>query len=96
MSASYSTVIGNTARFKNEIYVDNVLTNPTSQAWTVEEPDGTDQALTEASSATGIWTATFVPTQAGWHKVKFTATGNSADYVRERMFYVATSNMTPD
>lgn len=91
MSASKSFVLGDTVRLKNTIYVDDVLTNPTSQAWTIEEPDGTDQALTEASSATGVWTATFTPTQSGWHRVKFTATGNNADYVRERTFYVATS-----
>ena len=96
MGASKSFVVGNTVRFTNTIYVANTLTNPTSQAWTVEEPDGTDQALTEASAATGVWTAMFAPTQTGWHKIKFTATGNSADYIRERQFYVATSQQTTD
>ena len=62
----------------------------------VEEPDGTDQGITEASAATGIHTGTFVPTQAGWHKVSFIGAGNGAAYVRERQFYVATSQQTTD
>jgi hypothetical protein len=88
MAASKSFVIGNTIRFTNTVYVDDVLTDPTTVAFVVEEPDLTDQALTESN------TATFAPTQAGWHRVSFTGAGNSADYVREREFYVATSGIS--
>lgn len=94
MGASKSFVIGDTVRFTNTIRVDDVLTDPTTKTWTVEEPDGTDQALTEASATTGVWTSTFASTQAGWHKVKFVGAGNSADYIRERQFYVASSSIT--
>jgi len=96
MAASKSFVVGNTVRFKNTIKVDDVLTDPSTVTFLVEEPDGTDQAITEASATTGIHTGTFKPTQSGWHKVSFTGAGNSADYVRERQFYVATSQQTTD
>jgi hypothetical protein len=96
MAASKSFVVGNTVRFTNTVYVDDVLTDPTTVAFVVEEPDGTDQALTETNPGTGVYKSTFAPTQAGWHVVKFSGTGNSADYVRERAFYVSTSGMVTD
>jgi hypothetical protein len=96
MGASKGFVVGNTVRFTNTIYKDSVLTNPTTVTFLVEEPNGTDQAITEASAATGIHTGTFVPTQTGWHKVSFIGAGNGAAYVRERQFYVASSQQTTD
>ncbi len=91
MGAAESFVVGDTIKFQNDIYVDDALTDPTTKTWVIELPDGTDVSLTEASGATGIWTATYLTTQAGWHVVQFKGAGNSADYVRERDFYVGTS-----
>ncbi len=96
MAASKSYVIGNTVKLKNTIYLDDALIDPTTVTFVVEQPDGVDSSVTTATGATGIHTGTFKPTQAGWHKVEFKGVGNSADYLRERQFYVATSQQTAD
>jgi hypothetical protein len=96
MSASHSTVIGDTVKLVNEVYIDDVLADPTTVTFTVEEPDGTDNDVTTGSTVTGVHTGTFAVSQAGWHRVKMVGAGNDGDYVRERTFYVATSSIVVD
>jgi flagellar hook assembly protein FlgD len=96
MSASHSSVIGDTVKFEIEVYVDDVLTAPTTVTFLVEEPDGTDQDITESTPSTGVYVGTFKSTKAGWHRVSFTGAGNDGDFVRERTFYVATSSIVVD
>lgn len=93
MAASKSFVVGDTVRFTLTVYLDNVLTDPTSITITVEEPDGTNNDVTDSTATTGVYTGTFTPDQTGWHRVKFEGAGNSADFLREREFYVATSGI---
>ncbi len=96
MAASKSFVVGDTVKFKATIYVDDVLTNPTTVTFLVEEPSGDDEDITESSATTGIHTGSFATVETGWHTIKMTGAGNSADFVRERKFYVATSDLVVD
>lgn len=92
MSANKSFPIGDTVRLTFKFRVDDVLTDPTAVTVTVEEPDGTDNTPTATKTSTGIYTATFVPDQAGYHRFKVTGTG-PAPGVREGTFYVHTSGI---
>lgn len=94
MAASKGFAVGNTVRFTITVKVDDVLTAPTTVTITVDEPDGTNVDVTDATATTGVYTATFAPDQSGWHRVKFEGAGNSADFVQEREFYVASGGVS--
>lgn len=52
--------------------------NATACAVTVTLPDGTSTTPSVTNPATGTYTATYTPTQAGWHAVRWVATGTNA------------------
>ena len=52
------------------------LTNPTTVSCVVMQPDRSQVACTANNVTTGIYTATFIPTQIGGHNYKFQGTGN--------------------
>lgn len=93
MSSNRSFAVGNTVRVKATIRVDDTLTDPTTVTITIEEPDGTDQTPSVSNPSTGVHQATFAPDQTGYHRVKIEGSGNSADFIKERTFYVASSGI---
>jgi len=93
MPKNTSFLVGNTIKLRVELRVDNVLTNPTAIALTIEEPDGTDQTPAVTADSTGKKSATFAPDQTGYHNWRWNATGTAAGRVEGR-FYVHSSPIT--
>jgi hypothetical protein len=90
MAANQSFVIGDSVAIRCTIRVADVLTSPGSTTFLVERPDGTESNPSTVSTSTGQRDCVYVPTQAGYHRVKITGT-SPAPFVRERTFYVASS-----
>lgn len=55
------------------------ISGPATVTLAVELPDGTTTAPTVQNPGSGRYTATYVPTQAGLHRVRWTASGALAD-----------------
>jgi len=92
MTANRSFPVGDTVRLTFKFRVNDVLTNPTTVTVTLEDPAGANTAPTASSSATGIYTCSFVVSVAGYYRFKVTSTGSAAG-VREGTFYVHTSGI---
>ncbi len=88
-----SFVVGDTIKLRAEFEVASVLTTPTGSVLTIEEPDGTDQTPSLTTDATGKRSATFTPTQTGYHHWRWASTGTAAGRIEGR-FYVNSSAIT--
>jgi len=93
MSANYSTVVGDTVRITLTVRRDGAPTSSTV-TWTIEEPDGTNNAPSNTTPSTGVARTTFVPDQPGYHRWR--AVGSAPDFVREGTFYVTASSIIVD
>ncbi len=93
MSKAPSFIVGSTIRLRAEFRVSDVLTNPTAETLTIEEPDGTDQTPSITDDSTGKRSATFAPDQVGYHHWRWDSTGTAAGR-QEGTFYVNSSPIT--
>jgi hypothetical protein len=69
------------------------LVDPSTVTCKVRQPDGTSQTPGTTRQSTGVFTATFQPTQAGEHWYRFTGTG-AAVGAEERAFVVEPQHVT--
>jgi hypothetical protein len=95
MTANKGYVVGDTVRITLTVRVDDVLTNPGSTTWTIEEPDGTDNAPSNVGVSTGVVRTTFAPDQAGYHRWRAVGT-TPASFAREGTFYVYATAIVAD
>lgn len=80
------------------IQLTDLITNPNStptpnapvddatDALAVYQPDGTTLTPGVTHGTTGVYTATFTPTQVGWHEYVFKSTTTGAGAGRGRFF----------
>jgi hypothetical protein len=74
-----SLLVGSVVRLDFTVTVDDVLTDPSTVALTVELPDGTfDTGVTVIHGSTGSYHADYVPAQTGWHVARWVSTGTGA------------------
>lgn len=85
--------IGDTVRVKATFKdADDVLSDPSTVAVTIYEPDGTETTYTLAGGGVtkesdGVYYTNLTPDQSGVHRYRFTSTGNPA-LVEESSFFV--------
>jgi hypothetical protein len=93
MAKQPSFVVGDTIKFSAEFRVNDVLTDPTAVALTIEEPNGDDQTPGVTNDGTGLRSGTFVPDQTGYHHWRWNSTGTAAGR-KEGTIYVNSSAIT--
>lgn len=70
----------------NSTPTPNAPVDDASEVLTVYLPDGTTQTPALTHGVTGTYTATFTPTQVGWHEYVFKSTTTGAGAGRGRFF----------
>ena len=93
MSKNKSFVVDTPLTLSAEFRVLNVLTDPTTEALTVEAPDGSTYEPGISDDGTGLRSAPYTPGQAGYYKFRWTSTG-TAQGLREGVFYVNSSALS--
>lgn len=69
---------GDLITLTGRFYSDAALTtpaNPSTVAVTIKDPVGAVTTPSPGSSQVGVWTASFTPTVAGMHEVRWVGTG---------------------
>lgn len=77
--ASSRIELGDVVPLTHTFLVGATPTNPTTVTVTVTDPAGTTSTPTASTAATGIYTASFTPTVAGLHTVRWVGAGAVVD-----------------
>lgn len=83
-------VVRLTATFTNAAGAN---TDPTARAWTVKEPDGTDNNPSDTKSEDGVFYIDFTITQSGFHVWKAVGTGGDGAGTVDGSFYVSKADV---